>query len=116
MSPVPSPRRALLKIRQQPRCWSPPTKSVLTLAGFLQSHGCSEAASSWPRVTATERLMSHVYKEGQLVRTTGRDGAPARGVYEVIRLMPPGPGGVPQYRVKGAGGERVVHEKELAKA
>jgi hypothetical protein len=29
--------------------------------------------------------------------------------------MPPGPDGVPQYRVKGEG-ERVVHENDLAKA
>jgi hypothetical protein len=60
--------------------------------------------------------MSHVYKVGQLVRTRGRNADRTGGVYEVVRLMPPGPDGVPQYRVKGeGGGERVVHENELAK-
>jgi len=61
--------------------------------------------------------MSHIYKVGQLVRTRGRNADKTGGIYEIVRLMPPGPDGVPRYRVQGqGGGERVVHENELAKA
>jgi hypothetical protein len=50
-------------------------------------------------------------------RTRGRNADRSGGVYEIVRLMPPGPDGVPLYRVKGeGGGERVVHENEIDKA
>jgi hypothetical protein len=59
----------------------------------------------------------HVYKVGQLVRTRGRNTDRTGGVYEVVRLMPPGPDGVPLYQVKGSGGgERVMTETEIEKA
>jgi hypothetical protein len=38
------------------------------------------------------------------------------GVYEVVRLMPPTADGVPQYRIKGVEGERMVHENEIEAA
>lgn len=60
--------------------------------------------------------MSHDFKVGQLVRSRGRNADRTGGIYEVVRLMPSGVDGVPQYRVKGeGGGERVVRENELAK-
>ena len=59
--------------------------------------------------------MSHVYKVGQLVRTRGRNADRTGGIYEIVRLMPPGPDGIPQYRVKGQEGERMVHEREIEK-
>jgi len=58
----------------------------------------------------------HVYKVGQLVRTKGRNADHTGGVYEIVRLMPAGQNNVPQYRVKGEGGERVMHENEIEKA
>jgi hypothetical protein len=60
--------------------------------------------------------MSHIFKIGQLVRTKGRNADRTGGVYEVVRLMPAGQDGVPQYRVKGPEGERMMHENEIEKA
>jgi len=37
-------------------------------------------------------------------------------VYEVVRLMPPGPDGVLQYRVKRQGDEWMVSDTEIEKA
>ena len=60
--------------------------------------------------------MSHVYKVGERVRTKGRNADHTRGAYEIVRLMPASTDDVPQYRVKGPDGERVMQEKEIDKA
>ena len=62
--------------------------------------------------------MAHKFNIGQLVRLKWRpvEGSP-RGVYEVIRLVPPDVDGVPCYRIKDeAGHERAVREIEIEKA
>ena len=62
-------------------------------------------------------LMSHRFKVGQLVRTRGRNADRSSGIYEIVRLLPPGPDGIPQYRVRGPDrGERVLGEHEIEKA
>ena len=61
--------------------------------------------------------MSHKFKVGQLVRTRGRNRDRTSGIYEIVRLLPPGPDGIPQYRVRGEDrGERVFSEHEIQQA
>ncbi len=64
------------------------------------------------------RHVAHKFNIGQLVRMKRLpvEGNP-RGVYEVIRLVPPDVDGVPVYRIKDVTGrERAVRESEVEKA
>jgi hypothetical protein len=45
--------------------------------------------------------MEHIFRVGDLVRTTHRLGDfPGRGIYRVTHLLPTDPEGVPLYRVR----------------
>ena len=71
---------------------------------------------SWLSVLMGLFEMSHRFKVGQLVRTRGRNADRSSGIYEIVRLLPPKPDGTPQYRVRGAEGERVLGEHEIETA
>ena len=77
---------------------------------------CSSSMAPSPK---QERLMSHTFQVGQLVRATGKfsDRTGQEGTYEVVRL-PADADGVPKYRIKSPtlGTERVVNQPEIAKA
>ena len=66
-----------------------------------------------------ERLIPHTFQVGQLVRATAKfyDRTGHEGMYEIVRLLPPGTDGVPKYRIRSAaqGRERVVMQQEIAK-
>lgn len=60
----------------------------------------------------------HRYKLGQLVRLQFDPTTRARGVFEIVRLLPAAEDQVPQYRIKGGdqSQERAVKEHQLAPA
>jgi len=61
-------------------------------------------------------MAEHRFQVGQQVRMAARYPDPAgNAVYEIVRLMPVGPGGECQYRVKNpAGQERAAAESQLS--
>ena len=54
----------------------------------------------------------HAFKVGELVRTKRLNTDRTGGVYEIVRLLPPSPDGIPLYRVKYGGKERVMAQHE----
>jgi hypothetical protein len=61
--------------------------------------------------------MTHKFGIGPLVRPKERL-LENTGIYEILRVLPSGPDGVPLYRVKAATGpvERVVRESDIVPA
>jgi hypothetical protein len=60
--------------------------------------------------------MSHVFNVGQFIQAKSKAAIWSGSVYEIVRLMPVGTDGLPQYRVKGLDGERIITEREIQPA
>ena len=59
--------------------------------------------------------MSHLFKIGQLVRSSAQSVSRLVGTHEIVRLVPPDQNGVLQYRIKKPEGKGMVSEWDIQK-